>query len=294
MFNPFDKICQHFIFSQRFGYEPLPEPMRLEQISQDLRREIWNTVIRLIADYKYNDEHGCNRLVRRVSGNLRKIPEDEISLDLDNNLSEYRNVILNLKFNKVIDFIEIILLEIYLNHQEYSHSFTYQIECLFETHAAAYRLDTSKPPYCFQPCASKEQGDAIKEAIKIVNNSNMAGAKTHLRKASKYINAKQYAESITNSIHAVESVACKLNSDSRKSLGPALTSLQNAGILKHEALKKAFLQLYGYTSDEEGMRHSLIDKDNADVGLDEAIFMFGACASFSAYLSEKHRKNSKL
>lgn len=44
------------------------------------------------------------------------------------------------------------------------------------------------------------------------------------------------------------------------------------------------------TSSEEGVRHSLVFKDSADVGLDEAMFMFGACASFAAYLANKHRQ----
>ena len=32
----------HRTFSQRYGYESLPEPMQLEELSDDLRREIWN------------------------------------------------------------------------------------------------------------------------------------------------------------------------------------------------------------------------------------------------------------
>ena len=31
-------------FSQRYRYEPLPEPMRLEELSSDLRRETWNAL----------------------------------------------------------------------------------------------------------------------------------------------------------------------------------------------------------------------------------------------------------
>ena len=51
-----------------------------------------------------------------------------------------------------------------------------------------------------------------------------------------------------------------------------------------------FSQRYGYTNDEQGIRHALLDRDAADVGLDEALFMFGACASFAAYLTQKHRQ----
>ena len=77
---------------------------------------------------------------------------------------------------------------------------------------------------------------------------------------------------------------------SNNTLGPALDSLEKAGVLRHPALKQAFDKLYGYTNTEQGIRHALLDKNAADVGLDEAIFMFGACASFSAYLAEKYRK----
>ena len=75
-----------------------------------------------------------------------------------------------------------------------------------------------------------------------------------------------------------------------RTLAPALSSLERAGVIRHKALKQAFSKLYGYTNDAEGIRHSLLDKDSPDVDLDEAMFMFGACASFAAYLVNKHRK----
>ena len=34
----------------------------------------------------------------------------------------------------------------------------------------------------------------------------------------------------------------------------------------------------------------LIERDAADVDMDEAMFMYSACASFAAYLVNKHRK----
>ena len=91
-------------------------------------------------------------------------------------------------------------------------------------------------------------------------------------------------------IHAVESVARVIDPKASKKLSLALDSLETAGLLNHPALKKAFNNLYGYTSDEEGIRHALLKRDAADVGLDEAVFMFGTCASFAAYLVNKHQK----
>ena len=37
-------------FSRRYGYKPLPEPMRLEELSSDLRREIWNAVREVLLE----------------------------------------------------------------------------------------------------------------------------------------------------------------------------------------------------------------------------------------------------
>ena len=51
----------------------------------------------------------------------------------------------------------------------------------------------------------------------------------------------------------------------------------------HQGLEK----LYGYTSDEQGVRHSLLDQGQSNVGQDEAVFMLGACASFASYLWRK-------
>ena len=130
----------------------------------------------------------------------------------------------------------------------------------------------------------------MQQAIKKIRESGMEGASTHLHQAAEHIKARQYGDSIADSIHAVVSVACVIAQKENASLGQALDSLEKANLLKHPALKNAFKKLYGYTSDEPGIRHALFDKDAPNVGLDEAVFMFGACASFAAYLVNKHRQ----
>jgi hypothetical protein len=56
----------------------------------------------------------------------------------------------------------------------------------------------------------------------------------------------------------------------------------------HPAFKKALLSLYGYTSDEAGIRHALLE-DEARVDMHDALFMLGACASFATFLIGKAR-----
>ena len=171
-----------------------------------------------------------------------------------------------------------------------TEDFAKKIKNLFQRYSSAYSLNIQERPYWFSPCmVIKEQANAVEQAIEVVHDSGINSAVTHLRQAADHINMEQYADSVADSIHAVESVARTIDPNNGDSLAKALKSLENAGLLKHRALKEAFIKLYGYTSDEEGIRHPLVDQSSADVGLDEAIFMFGACASFAAYLTQKHQ-----
>ena len=271
----------------------MPEPMRLEEISDALRREIWNETrrrLQLLVSYRYESRYKKYyfsaegvEFIEHVLGRLFKIPEDDVDTTYSYVIDLLRKTILNDYFNKVLDLVEIIC------NEKPNRKFVFQIYHVFEAHSAAYWLDFSHRPYQFFPRSDKAQGEAIRSAIETIRESGMEGARAHLRQAAAHINARQFADSITDSIHSVESVARTIEPKS-KTLGEALNSLQKNGLLKHPALKEAFSKLYGYTSDEQGIRHSLLDKPSPDVDLDEAMFMFGACASFAAYLVNKHRK----
>lgn len=307
-----DTSAEHLTFSQRHGYEPLPEPMRLEELSNDLRREIWNhvrgflNVFRIqisISGYIFRDGE-ITGFIEYVLGKLLKIPEDEIKTDHDNAMSQFKEIIELAKFNKVLDLIELVA-----NAEQFPvgfsgvnptkssdefligrNKFVYFIKQEFNQQAAAYWLDTSTRPFQFYPRSSKEQGEATQQAIETLRQNGMEGATTHLRQAAACINERRFADSVKDSIHAVESVACVIAQKTNATLGEALDSLEKAGLLNHKALKQGFDKLYGYASDEQGIRHALLEKGTSDVDLDEAIFMFGACASFAAYLVNKHRQ----
>ena len=50
----------------------------------------------------------------------------------------------------------------------------------------------------------------------------------------------------------------------------------------HAALRQALEKLYGYTSDEKGVRHALLDEATVDEA--DARFMMVACSAFVTYL----------
>ena len=277
-------------FSDRFGYNPLPNPMQLEELSPDLRRDVWNAAREFFLALRAHgfsgyvfEEDGC-RIAERILGGIFKMSEDEIDTSYDNVMSEVKTLILERPFNEVLDLVELVL------RAAKTDAFARRTALAFETHAAAYWLDLTRPPYRFFPRSSEAQGRATKDAIQTIQTAGMEGAETHLRLAAEHIDSGAYAESVRDSILAVESVARLIDLKAEKTLGPALTSLEANGVIRHKALKEAFSKLYGYTNDEQGVRHALLDKASPTVGVDEAMFMFGACASFAAYLANKHRK----
>ena len=287
-----DDSFQNLTFSQREGYEPLPEPMRLEFLSDDLRRELCNVLHLLLIEEKAMRKRDKIWASANILSEYNKKPKDEYSAldkdeDEDSVLVEhyglYSRILLYDPCNRVLDIIEIIA-NIGANSQ-----LNNMFKSLFEQHLAAYYLDLSRQPHMFYPRCNKEQGDAAIKAIYTIQENGMNASASYLRKSAAHINAQQYGASIADSIHAVESVARSIDKTAL-SLDQALDNLEKQGLQIIPALKGEFTKLYGYTSDEQGIRHAVIDKDSPEIGLDEAMFMFGACASFAAYLVSKHQK----
>ena len=144
-----------------------------------------------------------------------------------------------------------------------------------------------KPP-TIMPRATEQEGAAIEQALATLGLTGLDGARAHLIQAGERLNAGDYADAVRESIHAVESVARKLDPKASVTLAPALQALEKHAAV-HPALKKGFSKIYGYTSDEGGVRHALLEGE-AQVGLEEAVFMIGACASFTSYLIGKARR----
>ncbi|MBP3664562.1 MAG: hypothetical protein J6J03_05305, partial [Tyzzerella sp.] len=90
------------------------------------------------------------------------------------------------------------------------------------------------------------------------------------------------------SISAVEALCCIITNDKRATLGDALKKLESKGIKLHKALQSAMSSLYGYTSDEGGIRHGSIDF--AGASSEDAKYMLISCSAFVNYLIEKWEK----
>ena len=78
-----------------------------------------------------------------------------------------------------------------------------------------------------------------------------------------------------------------LTENNNATLGDCLKKLKDS---IHPAMKDAFLKLYGYTSDANGIRHAN-GLGEGDSTFAEAKYMLVSCSSFINYLSESIKKD---
>jgi len=164
-----------------------------------------------------------------------------------------------------------------------------EIERALRTGRAAYRvLDRDT----IVPIGSDAELETLKKAFADLAETEFHGARAHLRKAAEELTAGRYADSIRESIHSVEATARVLEPKAN-ALNSALDRLESKAKI-HNKLKHGFTNLYGYTSDERGIRHALVDDGTANVDQTDALFMIGACAAFVSYLVGKARSTGLL
>ena len=286
-------------FSQAQGYEGLPQPLALGEISYEARVRLWDLLLSSACVYVYGwqwkQDARWPRIFRKLHTDFLVQPLDEFEGDrplrgLNKLVETYKDLVLSkLPFNKIFDLFQMIM-----RHPRCPSEFTLGVAGIFKECRLAYVVDTQGTPTIL-PAATRAEGEAIVGAIQELREVGLHGAETHLKRAGELINGGDWSGSVRESINAVESVARQLDPDASKTLGPALKSLEKRGQL-HSALKEAFSSLYGYTSDEEGIRHALLTDAVSPAGRDEAVFMLGACASFASYLwrrGQQGASNSK-
>ena len=276
-------------FSQAQGIHPLPQPLELGQLPMPVRNLLWSRI--------YDDLHSNHALAFRESrvlgGDWPRLlgdyhvrflyrPLDEFSDDLKSNSSNIKDLVLTQPYNVVFDFLQFLM-----RHRFSPRGLEKFVNSVFKQFMCAYTVVDEGPTIV--PLSLPEQAESTKRSFQTLSEKVFAGARQHLVESAQLINAGKPAASVRESIHAVESVARCLDERSSTSLKPALDALSKKNVKLHPAFKMGVERLYGYTNDEDGIRHAQLGHD-VSVAMEDAVFMFGACAAFSAYLVDKARK----
>ena len=182
---------------------------------------------------------------------------------------------------RVYDFIDAYLSCLNKNLEVKIHD----INHILEEEKSKYRIVNGE----IKPLNNEIEIAEIEAAI----NTPYKSVNIHLSKALDLFSDRMrpdYENSIKESMSAVEALCCIITNDNNATLGQAIKKLEEKGIYIHGAMKSAFSSLYGYTSDEGGIRHGSIDFINANV--EDAKFMLVSCSAFVNYLIEKWSKVS--
>jgi len=277
-------------FEQAEGVEPLPSQLKLREVSPELRAVLWNTIQSYLAASTGRSDYGKPYLEKPWSTILRddhvyrrhKMVDDYANIAKDRSL-ETRSIFERGNYIAIFGWLEFVL-----KHPACPSDLHKRIESNLRYCRAAYRV-VDKQVIC--PIASSAEHATIVRAFADLDATQFNGARAHLRNAASNLTAGEFADSVRESIHAVESVCRTL--DPSADLSKALARLEQQ-ISIHPAMKKGFTSLYGYTSDEGGIRHALLESGQAKVDEADALFMIGACAAFVSYLLNNARTNGLL
>lgn len=269
------------VFSKRNGYEDCS--LELESVSDAIKGRILGVFYR----EEYND---ADWLHLSTTGIEDMMIEMGIPYEFpDNRIVKSRNasklekyILKSEEWYLIFDFVEKYL---FISNDETREKMTKEFNRILEEEVSAYRILDGM----VIPITSKSELSTIEEAINIEYES----VKTHISKAlTLYADRKKpdYENSIKESISAVESMCCIITglTGGTATLGKALKKLKDNGVHIHSAMESSFSSLYGYTSDENGIRHGGIDFTNAPS--EDAKYMLVSCSAFVNYLMEKWRK----
>ena len=282
-------------FSQAQGLEKLPCLLALAEMPPEARSRLWDVFYRIMMESSATPP-ACRhpvvfgsweQLLRDLHARFFVEPADDFSQLVPDICDVYKRFFLDeTPYNKVFD-----LLVHMMRHPLCPSPFVDGIVAVFEECHLAYVVDTDGAPTIF-PAATREEGEAIHTARRDLMRTGLDAANEHLQRAAELLNDGEWRESVHESISAVESVATGLGTQ-QNTLGAVIKRLEEQSDWRlHPAFLAALSKLYGYTSDEQGVRHAATDSDT-HVDREEAQFMIGTCASFCSYLLGKERQATK-
>jgi hypothetical protein len=254
-------------FSERKGFKEVSKIIQIDDINVDLRTALWNIF------YTKAIRHFNNVKAFRITywASYEKKTLDSLPASLTNHI---KKIFLAGKWYEVYDFLEFTL-----NYNELEQLAPLVNETL-EKELSAYRFING----VVTDITDNQEIEMLEKAL---TDDDFPNVKAHLQRALELLSDRKnpdYRNSIKESISAVESIAKEIAQKPKVELGEALKEIEKKGKL-HGAMKKAFLNLYGYTSDANGIRHALMEEPNLTA--DDAKFFLLTCTSFINYLKAK-------
>ena len=149
---------------------------------------------------------------------------------------------------------------------------------VLESECSGYRIIEGQ----ITPITDENEINSLASAVRTKNTVG-----EHMTKALQLFSNREnpdYANSIKESISAVEAICKKITGKGGSTLGAALSIIENKrGVPIQKAFAEGMKNLYGYTSNADGIRHAKMSLDE-NTTQEEAQFMLVACSAFVNYM----------
>ena len=277
------------LFSHKYGYKPVKSMMQVGSMDDDLRNSLWNTVhIFYLSglDPEYPLESRRNESMHVFCiflwRDYFKKPIDTIPVKCSQAIEHLRKYFFSCEWYEVYDLLQFLASN--YPDEENNRKFKEFCNSMLKRELSGYRFIGD----VIAPITSEQEIAEIEEAL--TNKDSLQPITIHLQSALDLLSDKKspdYRNSIKESISAIETICKLITKNEKASLSQAIKVITNK-IELHSDLQEAFYKLYGYTSDAEGIRHSLMDKPDLD--FEDAKFMLVICSAFANYLKVKAAK----
>lgn len=273
-------------FSDRLGVTQPPKELQIERMNDDLRVSLWNWIVEAI---RYD---GGRRSVPIIWKDYFKRSLSQCPAAHSGALGWLEDNFMQFEWYKAYNFVEFVFQNVVATQirvsslDEHEHA----LNKVLERELAGYRMINME----LIPITDKYEVEAIRQAMSESSSLGLAGPSLHITKALNLLGKKpepDYANSIKESISAVESICKLITGEKSGGIDKALAKLSEQASL-HPVLKIALSKLYAYTSDEGGIRHAMLETEN--VGFAEAKFMLVACSAFVNFVLEKAKQAELL
>jgi len=256
---------------------PVLQTNRIEQkLKNRIRNVIYWKITPIFTNLYYIDRDNLTYIIwDKFWFKINEIPTTLIGFSrfIDNN-------VFNTRFY-IYDFIEIIY-----NFFHNNDSFKMEINQILTEENSAFQLIDS---WDIVPITDDIEIECIEEALQVPFGNVRAHIKTAIQHFKE--DAKDYRNSIKESISAVEAMCCEITWDKKATLWESLKKLNDSWIDIHPALEKWFELIYWYTNNGSWIRHKL-NIDSQNITFNDAKFMLVSCCAFVNYLIWKQNEIS--
>jgi hypothetical protein len=272
-----DSELQMASFSERIGITP-PKAIQLESLDYDLRNSLWNVCYHYWFTATSRTLSECNmyQLALGLQKDFYKQPVNMLTDYTPEFVEAHLMLFQNGEWYLVLNLIEFLRNQ-FRERSTGQKEFERDVNAVLEREKSAYRFIAGDIAAITNEVEVREVEVASQYGARFLAVSEHINTGLHLY--SKKPDA-DYRNSIKESISAVEAAVRIITGDTDATLGDALKIMDASGPI-HGAFKQALLKLYGYTSDEGGIRHSLVESTNIDEP--DARFMLVTCSAFVNY-----------